>query len=74
MSVDRRGQGSPRLRLTWCALISAICLASVLGGMLAVRRFQSLRLAAAEARQEAACEARVAREYQAGKQTLANGD
>jgi hypothetical protein len=42
--------------------------------MLAVRRFQSLWLAAAEARQGATAEAMVAREYRAGEQALALGD
>jgi hypothetical protein len=54
--------------------MSAICLASVLGGTLAVRRFQSLRQAAAEAREAATAEAMVATEYRAGQQALALGD
>jgi hypothetical protein len=60
--------------LPWCVLISAICLASVLGSVLAIRPFQALQLAAAEARQGVAAEAMVAREYLAGKQALALGD
>jgi hypothetical protein len=54
MSHSRTNERSPRFRVIWCALVSAICLASVLGGMLAEGRWDSLRLAAAGARQEAA--------------------
>ncbi len=74
MSAARSDEGRRRFRPAWCVLVSAICLAPILAGALAVRRSRSLQQAEAEARQEAACEAVVAREDQVGRRALAIGD
>ena len=55
-------------------MVSAVCLAPILAGALTVRRSRALRQAEVEARQEAACEAVAAKEYQAGRQAWAIGD
>src|SRR6476619_143793 len=63
-----------RIRPVWCVIISAICVACILAGALAEKRFRALRVAAEEERQETACEAVAAREDEAGRRALANVD
>jgi hypothetical protein len=74
MSAARQYERSSRIRPAWCAIVSAVCVACILAGALAERRFRALRQAEAEKREEAACEAAAAREHEAGRQALAIGD
>jgi hypothetical protein len=74
MSAARAHERSSRIRPVWCVIISAICVACILAGALAERRYRALRLAEEEGRQEAACEEVAMREDQAGRRALAIGD
>ncbi len=74
ISAARPDKRRRRFRPAWCVLVSAFFLVPILAGALAVRRTRALRLAEAEARQQAACEAVAAREDQAGRHALAIGD
>ena len=74
MSAAHPYERSSRIRPVWCVIISAICVACIVAGALAERRFRALRLAEDEGRQEAACDAVAAKEDAAGRRALAIGD
>jgi hypothetical protein len=74
MSAARPYERSRRIRPGWCVIASAICVACILAGAMAEKRFRALRQAEAEERQQADCEAVAAREHQAGMRALAIGD
>jgi hypothetical protein len=74
MSAARPRERSRRIRPAWCAIVSAVCVACILAGALAERRFLALQKAEEAARQQAICETVAAREHQAGRRALAIGD